>query len=719
MDRQLTEKFSPFAVLAFSIGTAIGWGSLVVTTSDYLGAGGPMGSVLGLIIGGVAMMLVAKNISFMIQAFPGIGGPYSYAKEVFGYDHGFLIAWFMALTYLTVLWANVTSIPLFTRYFVGGIFQYGYLYTIFGYDIYFGELLITIALLIVFALICMYSSKLTINLMKALAAVFTVIIIAVFLCSLKGAGNFTNPAFLPGDENRLNQIISTTSMTPWAFIGFESVALFSYEFTFKRTKVSRVLYIAVAAVTLLYACIILLSVTAYPPQYESWAEYIQNTGSLSGIGRFPAFYAAKAHLGNAGVNLLMLALLALVFSSFIGNFVALSRLFYALSVDRVLPAKLSELNKKGVPAKTYFLTLVISVVVPFLGRTTIGWIVDVTTIGATIIYGFIGACALKIANDRGDKGQKWASIISLAIILLVAGHLLIPALFSESSFATETYFLFIVWTILGFIAFRLLLTRDQENRFGKSVIVWIALLSLVLMVALIWMSQSMIQANSRVLGTIRDHYIGTLTHIRAADEAFIERQMAELSKANTRTVLAATAMFGLYLVFMMSNQMFINKKASENAKIANVDPLTGTKSRHAYLKAEQNLNTGIEENKAEPFALVVCDINGLKQVNDTYGHKAGDDYIRAASKLICTLFKHSPVYRTGGDEFVVILTGRDYENRQAHMEELGRISAENRGTRKPVIAAGISDYMEKDSTANAVFERADKLMYENKKALKT
>ena len=115
----------------------------------------------------------------------------------------------------------------------------------------------------------------------------------------------------------------------------------------------------------------------------------------------------------------------------------------------------------------------------------------------------------------------------------------------------------------------------------------------------------------------------------------------------------------------------------------------------------------------------MCDVNGLKYVNDTYGHKAGDGHIRKACHMICTFFDHSPVYRTGGDEFVVILSGNDYENREEITQSLRSCSAAHIPTGEAVVAAGMADYSPgKAQALRAVFEQADARMYENKKELK-
>ena len=95
---------------------------------------------------------------------------------------------------------------------------------------------------------------------------------------------------------------------------------------------------------------------------------------------------------------------------------------------------------------------------------------------------------------------------------------------------------------------------------------------------------------------------------------------------------------------------------------ANTDALTGVKNKHAYLEAEERLNGLIANHKAPPFAIAVMDVNDLKMVNDTDGHQAGDEHLRSACKVVCDVFKHSPVFRIGGDEFAVIAQGEDYSN---------------------------------------------------------
>ena len=149
------------------------------------------------------------------------------------------------------------------------------------------------------------------------------------------------------------------------------------------------------------------------------------------------------------------------------------------------------------------------------------------------------------------------------------------------------------------------------------------------------------------------------------------------------------------------------------------DALTGVKSRRAYNEAQAQMDRDISAGTVDEFAVVLCDINDLKEVNDTQGHAAGDELLRAACRQICKIFTHSPVYRYGGDEFVALLRGHDYVNRALLVELLATKNRTNRQEGGPVIACGLADYLpERDTCLRAVFERADAAMYENKKELK-
>ncbi len=163
-------------------------------------------------------------------------------------------------------------------------------------------------------------------------------------------------------------------------------------------------------------------------------------------------------------------------------------------------------------------------------------------------------------------------------------------------------------------------------------------------------------------------------------------------------------------------------RALENEKeLARRDELTGVKNKTAYKEFENAIQESIDSGAGdEPFAIVVGDMNNLKTINDTEGHRAGDDYISASAMLLCRIFAHSPVFRIGGDEFCVILRKNDYDAADELFDDLKNTVMENVINKKgPVIAAGISKYIPgTDKSVAEVFERADSQMYENKRCIK-
>ncbi|MBR6089089.1 MAG: GGDEF domain-containing protein, partial [Anaerolineaceae bacterium] len=130
----------------------------------------------------------------------------------------------------------------------------------------------------------------------------------------------------------------------------------------------------------------------------------------------------------------------------------------------------------------------------------------------------------------------------------------------------------------------------------------------------------------------------------------------------------------------------------EAVRIASHDALTGMKNRNLYIAEKKRIDSSISEGNAEPFALAFCDMNDLKMINDTCGHAEGDEAIKQACRTICNIFKHSPVFRVGGDEFVVILRNTDYEKRDYLYKLLSALNYAQAVGRKVVIACGIAEF---------------------------
>lgn len=149
------------------------------------------------------------------------------------------------------------------------------------------------------------------------------------------------------------------------------------------------------------------------------------------------------------------------------------------------------------------------------------------------------------------------------------------------------------------------------------------------------------------------------------------------------------------------------------------DGLTQVKNRMAFqsMMEQFDINAALREKTA----FIMCDLNNLKGVNDKYGHEKGDDYIKAAAKAICNSFGESEVYRTGGDEFVVLTKEWTQEQIEGALQQLDAFMEEysSQNSFPAAVAAGIAFYdPELDVRLEGTLSRADADMYRNKRSMK-
>ena len=211
----------------------------------------------------------------------------------------------------------------------------------------------------------------------------------------------------------------------------------------------------------------------------------------------------------------------------------------------------------------------------------------------------------------------------------------------------------------------------------------------------------------------------------------IQDQIRDISAKNlaasrTQVIFTLVSVLLLAAVLLVQSRIIskdkleVEKETSRTFhNMANTDSLTGVRNKHAYSENEIAINQKIQSGELEKLAVVVGDINGLKYVNDTQGHAAGDQLIKDACSLICEYFTHGAVFRVGGDEFVIILQGKGYDMMSEVINKLNRKVEENIKDNAVVISIGYSVLNQEDQQLSDVFERADRMMYERKKELKS
>ena len=221
------------------------------------------------------------------------------------------------------------------------------------------------------------------------------------------------------------------------------------------------------------------------------------------------------------------------------------------------------------------------------------------------------------------------------------------------------------------------------------------------------------------LGKSLNDYTARGMNLNDPESLIIE--MPDIHTGNEIEELAEDIVFMSETLCVTVQSMHITEQELAHMSIvATKDELTHVGNKAAYKEYVDQLQQKMDGGEAE-FAVVLADINRLKGVNDTYGHEKGDTYILTCCGILCDVYVHSPVFRIGGDEFVIFLTGQDYERRAAlfRAAKLRFDHAQNAPDAQPWTAAsmalGMAVYSaDFDENVAQVVARADQKMYADK-----
>ena len=708
---------------ALSVGTSIGWGSFVVTGTNYLSKAGLLGSIIGIVLGVLLMGIIAYNYHCLMNQTPDSGGIYSYVKHTFNADHAFLASWFLIIVYTGILWANVTSVALFSRFLFGSLFRFGRLYSISGYDVYIGEVLLCAGVLFVIGGLTLLNKRITTGVTIGLVSVFVIVVVFVSAVSLiKQKGLSMSEVSFASDTHHFRQVMTVLSMTPWAFIGFESISHSAGSFSFKIKKTLKIMLVSLTVSALIYILLCQISVMVHPDAYASWHDYIANNHE-SGIMGIPPFFVAHYYLGKTGVTIFAAALFAIIATSIIGNIYALSNLIQRMAEDEIFPKKFAYVNKHDNPVYVKLFIIGLTTLAIFLGRSAIGFIVDVNNIGGVIVYAYVSACAFMFGRRKSVRSAVVCGVLGFIASLVFGVSHLIPVFSSSDGIAQETFIVFVLFSLIGFAFFAFVLKKDTKGNFGSSSVVWVGFSIMITFFSEIWIVERSKKIHGNLLGQIKSYYASL--GAQAPDQDYLYRIETNADRLNMFGMTTIFVIISVTLVILFSILYFVKENEKRHKRqlqqisdIANQDPLTGVFNQRAYITNEKRILALVNADPTYHYGLVVCDVNDLKYVNDKFGHDFGDNYLCKACQVICGIYQKSPIFRIGGDEFVIILEGEDYTDRENLLAQLKETSLRNIAEENGiVIAAGMAVREEHDGFHD-VFRRADKQMYLHKNQLK-
>lgn len=445
----LDKSLGQAGVLTLAIGSIIGWGCFILP-GEMLRDAGPLGATLGIIIGAIAMLIIGRSFGFMVERLPVSGGEFAYAYNGFGRYHAYICGWFLTLGYLSIITLNATALSLLGKFVAPHLFTHGYLYTMAGYKVYIGEVLLASAAIVIFGWLSYVGSKKVGNIQVTMVGILAaaVFLIAGGALSADGAG-LTNlqPLFSP-DHTVIGGILSIVAIGPWLFVGFDTIPQAAEEYNFPAKKAGWLIAASIIAGAVMYILVLLATGVVFP-----WQEV---TGATPAHDWDTGFVMQSA-VGKVGIAFLVVAISMGICTGINGFFMATSRLIFSMGRAKVLPRWFFEINPKtNVPQNAVLFTGVIALIAPWFGRNVITWVVNMSALGIAFGYAYTCFGAWKECRRAAVEGvavsmKGWVpftgGLISVAMILL----LLVPG--SPGFMGKESLYASLVWIALGLVFF--------------------------------------------------------------------------------------------------------------------------------------------------------------------------------------------------------------------------------------------------------------------------
>lgn len=453
---KLSRGMSPATVWALAVGSIIGFGCFILPP-DFLDRAGPLGFVLGILIGAAAMLVIGKNISYMVERLPLAGGQFTYTKELFGTSHGFVCGWMLALGYISLIAMNSTALGVLAEYILPSVFQQGYLYTVAGWNVYLPQVALALFFILLFGIFNSRGGKIAGNLQVGMVLLLigaVLLVLAGTLLSPTASFAHLSPAFAPG-KSPFQCIFAILPMIPFLFVGFDTVPQSAEEFSFSPKKTFALILGAIFSGAVIYMVITLSTAMVWP-----WPEMVSSRYTWA-TGK-----AMSTALGPLGVGFLAAAICMGIWTGMNGFYVASSRLLMAMSRENMLPNWFGYVSPKSqTPTHAVWVAMGISLLAPWFGRQVIGWVVDMCSCGTIIGYLYTCLAAWKLSRADLQNRQPHAkrdlilaisgAVLSVAILFL----LLIPGM--PGAMGRESWVAFLAWIALGGIFYFSIVRRKS------------------------------------------------------------------------------------------------------------------------------------------------------------------------------------------------------------------------------------------------------------------
>ena len=482
---------SPLDVWAIAFGCMVGWGVFAMPGTTFLPVGGPAGTLIAFAIGTVIMLIVGGCFSYLMSHTSIAGGVYSYAKEAFGRDHAFLSAWFLCLSYLTIVFLNGTALFFVARTLFSGALQSGPSYVVAGNTIFVSETVLSVLVLSVVAVLFVAARSALQKLHTALSVVlFAGVLIIAVACLPRAISAGALRSFGTRGLSPAYAVFSLVIMAPWAFVGFEVTTFDTAHFSFPMKKSRRLIVLSILAAAFAYAAMALVSVASVPDGFASWQAYITALDGLEGVAAVPTFHAARSILGPMGLAIMTITAIAAILTGIIGGYRATTRVLSTMAEDRILSEKFTKTTY------SIFFVMVLSILFALLGRNTLNWFVDLTSFGAIVGFGYTSAAAYKLARIEGNRRVTVMGLMGTIISEVFAVVQLVPRLAAMEAMGSEAFLILSLWCLLGFVFYWRTVIKSTLTEYSGISTSGVVLFALLTYSALMWLAKRMMQSGT-------------------------------------------------------------------------------------------------------------------------------------------------------------------------------------------------------------------------------
>jgi len=442
--RKLTKSLKPSWVFAIALGSSVGWGAFILP-GDWIAQSGPVGAMIGLLIGAIIMMIIASSYGVMIKKFPVSGGGFTNAFISAGKIWAFVCGWFLSLGYISIVALNASAFSLLLKYLIPGFMKQYYLYSVAGWDVYLPEVIISSLLIITFALL----NSLGTSFSGRLQFYFVVLLIGGVVLLGGLTFGFADQPFenmkpvFKSEQSVFVSILLILAIAPWAYVGFDNVPQAAEEFEFSPRKATLLIVFSLLTSFLIYAVMIGLTSWTFP--------------DVTGMGDGALWLTGDVIfnlLGTVGLVVMAIAIMMGIFTGLNGFYMSASRLLFSMARARALPNMFRKMTKNQIPIWGIWFVTLITLPTPWLGREALNWIVDMSSTGVSVGYFFTCLAAYKLlawkAEEQGreiDPVKKALALIGIVCSLIFIGLLLIPV--SPAALTGPSYILLVVWGIVG------------------------------------------------------------------------------------------------------------------------------------------------------------------------------------------------------------------------------------------------------------------------------